>query len=164
MAASRSIALLAPTLAASLGLFATGCAAPGASQGGSADEMTLGESQSGTSVVLAEGGSLTLELPVTSGTGYVWEVQVEPRGLLQVPAEPVTVLSPHPASKKEKGATKRFRLFSFVDSAPRVIPKKSDIVLFYFDLFKKKGDYPDYQHRQKSIKIKKNDAYYHYLF
>jgi predicted secreted protein len=58
MAAARSIALLAPTLAASLGLFATGCAAPGAPRGGS-----------------------------------VWEVQVEPRGLLQVPAEPVTVRS-----------------------------------------------------------------------
>jgi inhibitor of cysteine peptidase len=93
MAASRSIASLVPTLAASLGLLSAGCAAPGAPRGGGADEMTLGESQSGTSVVLAEGGSLTLELPVTSGTGYVWEVRVEPRGMLQVPAEPLTVRS-----------------------------------------------------------------------
>lgn len=48
-------------------------------------ELTVGEAQSGTTVAIAEGGSLTLELPVTSGTGYGWEVRVEPAGLLRVP-------------------------------------------------------------------------------
>lgn len=91
MPALRSIGLLIPALTASL--LAAGCAAPGAPRGGTASDLTLAESQSGTSVVLAAGGSLTLELPVTSGTGYGWEVRVEPPGLLKVPAGPVTVRS-----------------------------------------------------------------------
>lgn len=54
-------------------------------------DLTVGESQSGATVTIAEGGSLTLELPVTSGTGYVWEVRAEPSGLLRVPAEGETI-------------------------------------------------------------------------
>ncbi len=54
-------------------------------------DLTVGEPQSGGTVVLAEGGSLTLELPVTSGTGYLWEVRVEPPDLLRVPAEAITI-------------------------------------------------------------------------
>lgn len=54
-------------------------------------DLTLGEAESGGTVALAEGGSLTLELPVTSGTGYAWEVRVDPPELLHVPSEPVAI-------------------------------------------------------------------------
>ena len=54
-------------------------------------DLTLGEGQSGGTVAIAEGGSLTLDLPVTSGTGYVWEVEVTPSGLLEVPREAITI-------------------------------------------------------------------------
>jgi inhibitor of cysteine peptidase len=92
MPARRPIAVPSFALMLALGPIIAGCTSPTAgSGGGPAGELTLGESQSGMSVVIAAGGSLTLELPVTSGTGYGWDIRVDPQDLLRVPAEPLTI-------------------------------------------------------------------------
>jgi predicted secreted protein len=88
----RPIAASRCALTLALGLMTAGCTSTTVGSGGEpAGALTLQESQSGMSVAIAAGGSLTLELPVTSGTGYGWGLRVDPPSLLRVPAEPVTV-------------------------------------------------------------------------
>ena len=82
--------LAAATLSGLLLLTSVACTS-GPSTTSAPRDLTLDEAQSGGTVVIAEGGSLTLDLPVTSGTGYVWEVEVTPSGLLEVPREAITI-------------------------------------------------------------------------
>lgn len=95
MQTCRSAHLALAALSIVLTLAGTACQSgtPSGKAAGSTSPLDLivGEAQSGGTVAIAEGGSLTLELPVTSGTGYAWEVRVEPPNLLRIPSEPVTI-------------------------------------------------------------------------